>query len=79
MLYIINGKPYIKVLSYYREVNVLKKGKEYVVTPLTTDNSKIEVEDIERNKTVITQLSLEQYLKSKDSKKTLPNDEPYME
>ena len=34
MIYVINGKPYVKVANYYKEVSVEKKGNEYSVKPV---------------------------------------------
>lgn len=33
MLYVIKGKPYVKVADYYKEVEVKKNGNEYSVKP----------------------------------------------
>lgn len=34
MIYVINGKPYVKVSTYYKEVKIEKKGKEIMITPV---------------------------------------------
>lgn len=34
MIYLINGKPYVKVSNYYKQVKVEMKGKEINITPV---------------------------------------------
>lgn len=34
MIYLINGKPYVKVSNYYKQVKVEMKGKELNITPV---------------------------------------------
>lgn len=34
MIYLINGKPYVKVSNYYKQVKVDMKGKELNITPV---------------------------------------------
>lgn len=42
MIYVINGKPYVKVANYYKEVSVEKKGNEYSVKPVGGRETRIE-------------------------------------
>ena len=41
MIYIINKKPYLALMSYYKEVEISKKGNEYVVN-IKKDSQRIE-------------------------------------
>ena len=34
MIYLINGKPYVKVSNYYKQVKVEMKGKEINIVPV---------------------------------------------
>ena len=34
MIYLINGKPYVKVSNYYKQVKVEMKGKEINIIPI---------------------------------------------
>lgn len=42
MIYVINGKPYVKVANYYKEVSVEKKGNEYSVKPVGGIETRVE-------------------------------------
>lgn len=53
MLYVINGKYYILVSGYYKEVNVVKKGNEYNVVPVERANeNKIEATNVKNFSTI---------------------------
>lgn len=69
MLYIINDKPYIKLSSYYREVEVTKKGKDYNVKPLSGERTKISTEKVNLDKLQITQKTVEDYYLHKASRR----------
>ena len=43
MLYKINGKYYVKVGGYYKEVNVTSQGGNLDITPSKDKNARIEV------------------------------------
>lgn len=70
MLYVIEGKPYIKVSNYYRQVQVSKKGDEYYLVPLKGEENRIEITRTQNN-IQITQLSVEDYYKKNNIKSKL--------
>lgn len=41
MIYLINGKPYVKVSNYYKQVKVEMKGKELNIIPVGGKETKI--------------------------------------
>lgn len=41
MIYLINGKPYVKVSNYYKQVKVEMKGKELNITPVVGPDTKV--------------------------------------
>lgn len=59
MLYLIKDKPYIKVANYYREVDVTKKGDEFLVTPKKGEETKLENVKEEE----VTQIPLQDFYK----------------
>lgn len=70
MIYVINGKYYILVSGYYKEVTVKKTGKEYEVKPVEKSNqTKIEASTMKNKVSVMTvQELLEKNNKSLDNK-----------
>ena len=65
MLYIINGKPYVKVSNYYKEVSVEKKGNEFFVKPVGGEETRIENPNLNE----ISQVSVSTYYESKNKSK----------
>ncbi len=61
MLYIIEGKPYIKVSNYYKLVEVNKKGNEYVVKPIGKDETRIECIKVSK----VVEMSVKDFYKNK--------------
>ena len=41
MIYLINGKPYVKVSNYYKQVKVEMKGREINITPIGKEETRI--------------------------------------
>lgn len=70
MIYVINGKYYILVSGYYKEVTVKKTGKGYEVKPVEKSNeTKIEASTMKNKVSVMTvQELLEKNNKSLDNK-----------
>lgn len=64
MIYVINGKPYVKVANYYKEVSVEKKGKEYIVKPLGGKETRVENPDMKE----VSQISVEDFYKKNSGK-----------
>ena len=69
MIYVINGKPYVKVANYYKEVSVDKKGKEYYVKPVGGKETRIE----NPNMNEVFQMSVENFYKKKLEKTSVNN------
>lgn len=64
MLYMIKGKPYVRVSNYYKEVSVDKKGKEFYVKPIGGKETRIENPDMKE----VFQMTVEDYYKKNSSK-----------
>ena len=64
MIYMIKGKPYIRVSNYYKEVSVDKKGKEFYVKPIGGKETRIENPDMKE----VFQMTVEDYYKKNSSK-----------
>ena len=64
MLYMIKGKPYVRVSNYYKEVSVDKKGKEFYVKPIGGKETRIENHDMKE----VFQMTVEDYYKKNSSK-----------
>lgn len=41
MIYVVNNKPCVRCSNYYKPVEIAKKGKEYVVTPIGDRTNRI--------------------------------------
>lgn len=69
MIYVINGKPYVKVSNYFKEVSVDKKGKEYIVKPFGGKETRVENPNMKE----VTQISVEEFYKKNSNKSTSDN------
>lgn len=65
MIYIIKGKPYIKVSNYYKEISIDKKGNEYIAKPVGGKETRIT--DINSNEIIGTSISEYYINKNKNS------------
>lgn len=67
MIYLIKNKPYIKLPSYYKEVNVSKTANNISVVPKDSKDSTLSIYDV--NSKEVVEISTEEYLKSKYTQK----------
>jgi len=76
MIYVVNGKPYIKVANYLKEVVIEKKGKDDIDVKLVPSTSTLKEED----KTILLNvdfakyppISAKEYVESKQVKSNKP-------
>lgn len=70
MIYIINGKPYIKVGNYYKPVKIEKKNNEYNVKPINSEDksNRITMQDVKSKKLMVTSDSVENYMNGNTQK-----------
>lgn len=70
MIYIINGKPYIKVGNYYKPVKIEKKNNEYSVKPINSEDksNRITMQDVKSKKLMVTSDSVENYMNGNTQK-----------
>jgi len=62
MIYSINGKPYVKVANYYKEVSIDKKGNEYSVKPVGGKETRVE----NPNPKEVIEMTLEDFYSKKN-------------
>ena len=71
MIYLINGKPYVKVSNYYKQVKVDMKGKELNITPVGGMETRI----VRPNPTDVIEINPIDFLnKDKKSKENTENN-----
>lgn len=64
MIYLIKGKPYVKVANYYKEIKIQKNGNEYNAEPKGGEETRIE----NPNPLDVTQMTVEEFYKSQKTK-----------
>lgn len=70
MIYLINGKPYVKVSNYYKQVKVEMKGKELNITPVKGTDTKI----VRPNPTDVIGINPIDFLKKNEKSKENTNN-----
>lgn len=63
MIYKINGKPYVKVANYYKEISIEKKGNEFSAKPVSGKETRIE----NPNPKEVIEMSIEEFYSKKNN------------